>query len=274
MFKLKNVISNQDISELQQFCAPGANRFQILCESLQRRKISFRVIPVGPSRHIALISAVNNPGYYRSTFVAHYDRVPGTPGANDNAAAVFQLLKHSEQHPESQILFTDREELTGRMSVTEQGSRKLAEQLGRLKINNLLFFVFDMCGIGDTLVWGIRNPAVSSPDTNRVLDSAEALLKRFSFENDFGINPLYSDDLGFVLGGFTALRISTLPLREARVLKERMDSDPAAQLSHGELPPSWQSSHTPEDRPEHLEPGAFILTGRLMNLLTRCRFPV
>lgn len=290
-------LSLEEREELHEFCSDRADRYELLIKSLERRKIPFDEIPIGEARHIAL--PVPHAGkmdgeYYRVTLVAHYDRVPDTPGANDNAAAVFQLLNHWEDirrtkwRHRTQILFTDREELTGEMSATDQGSWSLAMHLKRLGVENILFFVLDMCGIGDTPVWGrsIRKAGLIPPgDTiSRAFEVMEGYLKRYSRGEDFGINPMFSDDLGLLLGGYPAFQLSLLPRSEALDLARRygnkpIEADPSAPARAREemsldLPLSWRSNHSRYDTAEALEPGAFQLMARLLRDLARYRFPL
>ena len=232
--------------------------------------------------------------YYRVTLVAHYDRVPGTPGANDNAASVFQLLNHWEEirrlgwRHRTQILFTDKEELTGEMTATDQGSWFLAKHLKRLGAKNILFVVLDMCGIGDTPVWGRsvhKAGMVSAGDSiSRAYQVMEVFLKRFSRGDDFGMNPMFSDDLGLLLGGYPAFQLSLLPRNEAENLARRyggrpFEADPvipahAREEIRADLPPSWRNNHGPEDSADTLDSGAFLLMSRLLRDLARYRFPL
>ncbi|RKX96382.1 MAG: hypothetical protein DRZ90_08945 [Spirochaetes bacterium] len=285
-----------DRVELYGFCRDDADRFELLVSSLKRREIPFEIIPLEGARHIALPvpNASKMDGeYFRVTLVAHYDRVPGTPGANDNAAAVFQLLNHWEEinrlgwHHRTQILFTDREELTGDMTATDQGSWLLAKHLKRLGTKNILFFVLDMCGIGDTPVWGrsVRKagglPAGDS--MSRSYHVMEGFLKRFTRGDNFGMNPMFSDDLGLLLGGFPAVQLSLLPRKQAEVLARRYSSNPheadpetparAREEISTDLPPAWKNNHGPDDSPETLDAGAFNLISRLLRDLARYRFP-
>jgi len=285
-----------DLLELSRFCEDGADRFEILTASLKRREISFEIIPIEGSRHIALPvphAAKMDSEYFRVTLVAHYDRFPGTPGANDNSAAVFQLLSHWEDisrlgwNHRTQILFTDKEELTNEMAATDQGSWLLAKHLKRLGAKNILFFVLDMCGIGDTPVWGgsIRKFGLFPGDESmsRAYQVMEGFLKRFSRGDDFGMNPMFSDDLGLLLGGYPAVQLSLLPRREAEEMARRYggkpyEADPlspakAREEIGADLPPSWKNNHSPEDRLETLEAGAFNLMSRLLRDLARYRFP-
>jgi hypothetical protein len=96
---------------------------------------------------------------------AHYDAVPNVPGANDNGAAVIQLiegamrLQDSGKEPNIMFVFFDHEEIFG---GKEMGSKLFCQQ----HINNLpsQAVIFDVTGIGNTffvsgtdytdLLWG------------------------------------------------------------------------------------------------------------------------
>ena len=286
-----------DRRELTAFCAPDADRYAVLTRSLDRRGIRYETIPLQGARHLTLPApkAGRLDGeFYRVTLVAHYDRVECTPGANDNSAAVFQLLAHWEEITDlawrhrTQVLFTDKEELTGEAPATDQGSCLLARHLRRLGAENILFFVLDMCGIGDTPVWGrsLRKAGLipgadSVSQAHRVM---EGFLKRYTSGEDFGVNPMFSDDLGLLLGGYPALQLSLLPKQEAEQLARRcrpetLHTDPEAPARAREklrdtLPASWRVNHTPGDTLHTLEPRAFDLIRRLLRDLARCRFPL
>lgn len=82
---------------------------------------------------------------------AHYDAVPNVPGANDNGAAVIQLiegamrLQDSGKEPNIMFVFFDHEEIFGGY---EMGSKMFCRQ----HIDNLpsQAVIFDVTGIGDT----------------------------------------------------------------------------------------------------------------------------
>ena len=82
---------------------------------------------------------------------AHYDAVPGVPGANDNGAAVIQLieaaiqLQDSGKEPDVMFVFFDHEEVFGGKVM---GSKVFCEQHeANLPIQAV---VYDVTGIGDT----------------------------------------------------------------------------------------------------------------------------
>jgi len=284
-------LPEEDLKELQRFCLENADRGEILKESLARRGIPYRVISIGESRHIALPTpnaTEMDRQYYRVTLISHYDRVHGSPGANDNAACIFQLMSHWEEirrlgwRHRTQIIFTDREELTKNMRPTDQGSWFLARHLKRLNVRNLLFLVLDMCGIGNTPVWGrglrksgMRRNGDSIAGAYRVMEN---FLKNYSNGRDFGVNPMFSDNLGLLLGGYPAIQLSILPRDEALYLAERygkVNSDnPAGGRQGIKLPETWKASHGSNDSVGTLEYSAFLLMARILRNLAQYRFPL
>ncbi|MCG8453986.1 MAG: M28 family metallopeptidase [Spirochaetales bacterium] len=281
-------LPHQDIEELYQFCQPQAHRFDQLCASLHRRDIPFEVLTIQDFRHILLPPPQSGPddGAKRVLFVAHYDRVHGTPGANDNAAAVFQLMAHWEQmryqgwKNTPGILFTDGEELTPEQGPQNQGSWAFAQNLQKIRAKNLLFFVFDMCGIGNTPLWGM-GPGFShpNPQTQRQLEDMEQVLLDWNHGQNNRINPLFSDDLGLLLAGYPALRLSLLPKNEAQALQIRANQaskNQSPQELRAEvrsyLPPSWKVNHGPGDGPGTLQAVSFRTMERLLRDLARHRF--
>jgi len=286
-------LPREDLEELQQFCSEDANRKEILEKSLNRREIPYKVMPIGESRHIALPPP--NPAkmdrqYYCVTLISHYDRVRGTPGANDNGACIFQLMQHWEEirklgwRHRTQIIFTDREELTGNMKPTDQGSWLLARCFKRLKVQNFLFVVLDMCGIGNTPVWGysLRKSGMKLVDNSisSTYKALEGFLKNYSNGLDFGVNPMFSDDLGLLLGGYPAIQLSILPRDEASYLARQcrpIKANPdrfAGSRQRIELPKTWEASHGPNDSIDTLNHDAFRLMARILRDLARYRFPL
>lgn len=278
-------LPESDKQELIEFCQADSDRFSVLTRSLERRRIPYQVIPLEKSRHIVLLTPKAKGAdrdYYRVTFTAHYDRAEGSPGANDNSAAVFQLLSYWEEMRRddvshyTQVLFTDNEELTEKMTVKDQGSWHLARQMSRLGISNILFFVLDMCGIGDTPVWGQSLRKVNLNPANDAVSRAhramENLLIRYSQGINYGVNAEFSDDLGLLFGGYPAMQLSLLPREEANELRRRF-SERKGGLK-GALPKTWQMKHGPDDNLQSLEPRAFKLIMRFLRAISYCRFPL
>ena len=286
-------LPEEDLKELQQFCFEDANRQQILEDSLNRRGIPHEVIPIGETRPISLLApnAIKmNMQYYRITLVSHYDRVHGTPGANDNAACIFQLMNHWEEISKlgwqhcTQIIFTDKEELTKNMKQTDQGSWFLARYLKKLNVQNMLFFVFDMCGIGNTPVWrhSLQKSGIKRADNSilSIYKVIEDFLKGYSNGQDFGVNPMFSDDLGLLLGGYSSIQLSVLPRNEALYLAKQHkeiknnSGNLTGSLKRIEIPETWKARHGPNDSVDTLDYNAFLLMARILRGLTQYRFPL
>ena len=93
-------------------------------------------------------------GTPRLVLGAHYDSVPGSTGANDNAASVailLSLLDHYRFHRPAlpcDVVFFDLEE-TG-----SWGSRSYVRSIGAGQ--TLAMLNFDVCGVGDTILIGPR----------------------------------------------------------------------------------------------------------------------
>lgn len=285
---------------LRRFCDPDCDRYSFLTTLLEWKDIPYDILS-GGGNHILVKPLGHRPflkDHCRKILTAHYDRVPGTPGANDNAAAVFSLLRHidllqSADYPHNTLLlFSDREELLEGSSIMDQGAWRLGEIWPEKQKERDLFIVFDMCGIGDTLIWGrtaAKLPGIDLKRVASVYESLTDLLIRYSRRERMDINGLFSDDLGLLLQGMTALQISLLPWKEAREWKAalsrsggerhsvdtRRTSPPSPhELREDSLPPSWRNNHSPEDTVETLDPKSFLLLDAFLRDLSRYQIPL
>ncbi len=269
---------------LQGFCRKDCDRKQFLETLLHWKGIEYRKIDQGGTHFLIPVHGKKPflKDHYIKVLTAHYDRVDGTPGANDNSAAVFMLLQHIEtlksaDYPHNTlILFTDQEELSGKSTMYDQGAYHLGkfwlENMGK----NYFFAVLDMCGIGDTLIWGRSDQKINSENPGNELQSGliqriqsfyqsvEDLFFRYSRRTDMAIVDLFSDDLGFLLSGLPAIQLSVLPWKEA--LSWKKDSL--------ERPLSWKINHTEEDTIETLQDDAFRLMEKFLRDLSRYQFPL
>jgi hypothetical protein len=163
-------------------------------------------------------------------FTAHYDRAEGSPGANDNSAAVFMLVDAAMGFRETAegspvIFFTDKEELKTGETLEEQGAYALALYL---KENNFdgKVFIFDACGTGDTLIVStaadtlLRSTAAGGPASFRrrvqeLRSSALEAARDAGIEKALLLPTPFSDDAGFFRAGLCAQTITVLPSGEA-----------------------------------------------------------
>lgn len=248
------------------FCSPGADRLTVLADVLREAGIPFDLIAIGGFRHLQVRfgrSQIPQPG--EKLLIAHYDRVTGSPGANDNGASVLALVDYLRGPLRLQRLravFTDGEELSPGDAPTDQGSYGLATHWG--PIPGLFPVVLDMTGIGDTLVLGhlgeylVRQTRAASMPTDldayaRLRLSARRWLATCGAGDTLEINTPFSDDLGLFRAGMPAVQISLLPRKEA--LAYRRSRKVPGEVEGGgsaPLPSSWQTMHTPDDKPANL----------------------
>ena len=148
--------------EFNQFLKLDCDRKEFIRSYLSRNNIESAVIKIEEHDHVYNHILVKFPithydsNYKVKTVIAHYDRVPKTPGANDNSAACYSLLEWAVRLNEYgkkgfchnvRLIFSDGEEL-GEMGVTSQGAFSLAALFRKLKIINDDIYVFDCMGRG------------------------------------------------------------------------------------------------------------------------------
>ena len=256
---------------LDDFCKLNSNREGTIVELLNREDISYTIIELNDARHVVLFPKNLISRKETTILLAHYDRVKNTPGANDNSASVYFLLKHSirlkELDHSTVIIFTDKEEITGTESVTSQGAYSLGNYFRSKKMHNLRFYVFDMCGIGSTLLLGTAGESLIKDHygnryikseikkkIDNVKDEAEEHLLSVNGGEFFYSTPLFSDDLGLILNEYPAILISLLPYREA--IEYSRDSS--------QLPKSWQCNHTMDDSVNTLDEKSWGVLSKLL----------
>lgn len=249
---------------LKRFCFPDSDRFALLREALQALGVHHKTVSLGRHRHLLVEPLVRSrPNARPVVLVAHYDRYPGSPGANDNASSVLHLLLLLERMkmlgeralwPEVWVVFTDGEELTDQSAFTEQGSYGLGQIFKRTRLARAFYLVLDLTGIGDTVVLGknilshLERRGMSVDQGQWALLCAQRLiakkvlttLRKGSF---LEVETPFSDDLGLLMAGIVSTQISLLPREEAEGLRRGKIQG---------TPPSWSKIHSPEDRVETL----------------------
>lgn len=210
-----------------------------------------------------------DPMFKVKTVIAHYDRVEGSPGANDNSAAVFSMLewavrlsKMSSFH-NIRLIFTDGEEL-GAEGVASQGAFPLAALFRKLGITEDVY-VFDCMGRGEVpvLTETILPKGASKKFVNQFRDletRARKLLQESSGGKWFSLPGNYSDNASFIANGIPAVAITMLPSVEISCAAMNMD-----------LPETWKLFHTMDDNLESLTPVSFEITASILNNLARLK---
>jgi hypothetical protein len=283
------------------------DRFAFLRHWLGRCGIIGRKIETQGYRHLLVRFNQHPYDIHKKTliFIAHYDKVPQSPGANDNGAAVFQLLslagrlQQSSSHHNVQILFTDGEELLDGVQANQQGAYLLARLFQKNGIKNCRFYIFDMCGIGNTIVMGGAGSALLKQSVEdhlipqsfyqqvmQELDYGATVVQKFQNHPTDRIYTLFSDDLGLLLNGYPAICFSVLPQEQAATAyenwKQIQNNDWAMlTLKKGYLrpefqkiiraitPKSWQTWHSSEDKIDYLEKRAFVLMEHFLDFLVQ-----
>ncbi len=218
--------------------------------------------------------------------VAHYDRQPGTPGANDNSASIRHLLDYlarqsvllRQGRQPRRVVFTDGEEIFGERSVHQQGARLLGE-LWKSAGRQPFVIVLDMTGVGDTFVLGhlsesVRQKAGATDENTKALRLWVRRLLSATGAGDFvEIDTPFSDDLGFLSSGIPAVQISLLPKKQALMYrKQYMKRDSQDLVSRLPLPTAWQTMHTLQDVPQNLWAQSRPLMAQFLELASSIPF--
>jgi hypothetical protein len=281
----------------ESFIALGADRFSILLSLLGKLGLVYKVRVIRGNRHF-LVSPERASQRWEGTTIlaAHYDRVAGSAGANDNSAAVFALLDAASTLEKDEargvlIILTDKEELAYGEGITNQGSYTLAKELRTTGLGEAKVFIFDACGTGDTLIisttadYLMKNengPGIAKTRLQvrrlrtRALETARCLrMKRVKL-----IPTPFSDDAGFLRAGLAAQTITMLPAGEAAAFDAVVRSTPTyadalvkreAQAAYDTqlIPETWRRLNGPEDSRIHLTPEHFPDVVRFIHALCR-----
>ncbi|ULQ59571.1 M28 family metallopeptidase [Brucepastera parasyntrophica] len=220
-----------DSSLFTSFLDRETDRCGFISAWLRARDVPHSIVTLGDKKHIVVKyeNSAYDPRFRMKTLIAHYDRAPDTPGANDNSAACFQLMALAERllsfrqgavSHNIRIIFTDGEEAAGTGGISGQGSFVLGTGLKKLKRTDDDIYVFDACGCGDTLILSTAGiPASAKKPVSgtlfsrieRLHERAAALAVETSPENWVRLPTPYSDNAGFIAAGLPAQVITLLP---------------------------------------------------------------
>jgi len=229
--------STFDSVSFQKYIASDCDRLSFLQNYLSERGVSSSVIPLGEKKHLYVNfpSSAYNPMFKIKTIISHYDRVAGSPGANDNSFANFALadfaaeIFNSKVSHNIRIFFTDGEEL-GAEGVSSQGAFALADLFRKLGISSDDVYVFDACGRGDVAILARAglDTKITGQFKKKFLDLYERtqnLLKK-SMPNSWMTLPVpYSDNAGFLACGIPAVAITFLPKEEVSFYYNNLMAD-------------------------------------------------
>lgn len=283
------------------FTALDCDRASFIRSYLSERGTESAVLPIEGRNHIYVKFPLTqyNPQFRTKTVIAHYDRAPGTPGANDNSAAVSILMDWATrlvripQFHNVRLIFTDGEE-EKEGGVMSQGAFALAAVFRRLNINKEDIFVFDCVGRGTIPI------LASAPvkDTGKLpkaiakalldQETLSLLILRSAAPHHLRLPVPYSDNAGFIAQGIAAGTITFLPKSEAEaylaalmregglrrhVLNMAMSSPDERAYYDAMLPPTWKLFHTMQDNIDSLTSESVPVMLSILDAIWKCRIP-
>jgi hypothetical protein len=288
------------------FVSAGADRFSLLVSLLEEGglvgDVDSATVTLAGHRHI-FVPADRLDKKKAVILLAHHDCVAGSPGANDNGAAVFLLIEavlnlRRNRIPNWLVIFTDKEELQRGEKLTCQGAFRLAQVMKEAGFKKNPCFIFDTVGRGGTLVISTTakyllrdNPELlwsgasltmrkAVEDLNyRALDAARRLnLMRISL-----LPTPFSDDAGFFRAGFPAQTITALTEGEAfrfqllvrrnpavinSLIAEQGGAAPGMDESGSfSYPETWRLINSPRDTADTLTPEHFSMIRKFAQVL-------
>ena len=280
---IKNPYLNQDFLE---FLQPQTNRADWIQKSLLSEGIESCVFQIGEQNHIYVKFPLScyNPLFKIKTVLVHYDRIG--IGANDNSAAVYQVIKwasrlNSQLEPHNiRIIFTDGEELGFNPEAKSfQGALGIAAIFKRLGITKDDVYTIDSCGRGEVLVISSTGKDSASKDLanrfKKLYENTIQLAKKTCKESWITIPVPYGDNAGFMALGIPAVAITLLPKDEATsYMRELQKHNKIYQniLNRDEevsniLPETWKMMHTDQDSVENLTPESWLVMEKFLDSL-------
>jgi len=289
------------------FIAPNADRYAILIERINTLKLNSSVIDIAGNRHIFIFppgqkSLRQAGGVFPFTklspylFSAHYDRVLGSPGANDNSIAVFHLLNTADILAKRGvdrwiIVFTDKEELKAGEGLENIGSFSMGKKLKSWGLEKAKIYNFDACGSGGVFIFSTTTDLIlkassragghagshdnvrpnirkASKNIASLRDHALETAQRLRLDKVLLAPIPFSDDVGFLRAGLAAQTVTMLPVNEASQYEALLRSRPdfgnliisgeiKKPAEYHRLPETWRSLNNAQDTPSRLTPQYF-----------------
>lgn len=272
--------------EFKEFLEPQTDRTEWIQKKLLDSGIDSCVLKLGEQKHIYVKFPLSsyNPLFKIKTILVHYDRIG--IGANDNSAAVYQVIKWAQKlntqldFHNIRIIFTDGEEI-GFDSENKnfQGALGIASIFKRLGLTNDGIYAIDSCGRGDVLVVSSTGKNSGSKDFtkkfNNLYENTIELAKKSCPEKWVTIPVPYSDNASFVAMGIPAIAITLLPKTEAtdymRELQKNHNLNSEiinrSEESKEILPLTWKMMHTDQDNVENLTEESWSVMEKFLDAL-------
>ncbi|MEH6526405.1 MAG: M28 family peptidase [Sneathiella sp.] len=241
-------------------------RLHILTEALTASEIPYELDPFtidgkNGTNAFADLGPIDAPTLI---IVAHYDRVMGSAGANDNASCVASVISAYEmlraagplKNINVRFLFPDKEE------VGLIGTQGYIKNHG---VENVLGVAsFEMCGIGDAFgIWDLRDNLESS----KIVKAIQQAGKDLGVHNEtHGPVPRYSSDHHrFYLTGIPAVGVTVLPEADGQTLRDYIANPNAFRwIRTANRPTIFQTYHSPQDLPSTIDPKALDMTAHII----------
>ncbi len=291
--------------EFNQYISTDCDRLAFLQAYLKSKNVQSSVVPVNGKRHLYVNFPLShyNPLFKIKTVICHYDRVPCSPGANDNSAVNFMIANFAQRlmvignkgfAHNVRIFFTDGEEL-GEKGVFEQGAFGLAELFHKCGITKDDVYVFDGCGRGTVPIlartgFDIKHaPSAFKKQFLDLYSRTQDLLRIASPEKWMSLPVPYSDNAGFLALGIPAVAITMLPEEEAtfyfnnlsrckNLEKEVMNASYEESEKVGShfnyeelLPLTWRLFHTEYDNVQNLTAESIDVMTRILNRIAEIK---
>ena len=212
------------------------------------------------------------PGPRTLMLAAHHDAVPGSPGANDNAAAVgilrelgIRLVSDPLRRLRVRLGFFGGEEramLGSRVYVRRTDPGDLVGVMS-----------LELCGIGDSLaLWDVTPALERTPMVRAWIATVEALGYRRDETYHLGEPvPFFgSDHRPFADRGVPGVGLTTIPRASMEPLRAFIYGGVRGILiPPARRPPPFTTYHTTGDAPETLEPPTLAAVGQALEAFVR-----
>jgi Zn-dependent M28 family amino/carboxypeptidase len=203
---------------------------------------------------------------------AHHDAVPGSPGANDNAASVGILLALAaglRAAPPARL--TVRLAFFGDEERGMLGSRVYARST---PLDDVVGVVsLELCGIGDSLAWWDVTPRLAETP---LLRAAVGAAEELGYRRDESYHlaepvPFFgSDHRPLADRGVPGVGLTVVPTAAAEALRAFIYGGVRGILvPPARRPPPFTTYHTADDRPGTLDPATLGRVGAVLDALCR-----
>lgn len=261
-----------------QFISENINRQEWIETWLKKNSIDYNIISINNQNHIYINFAKTsyNPLFRIKTLLVHYDRVG--IGANDNSAAVYQILHWVKELYQDmsihnvRVFFTDGEELGFSNDENTQGSLGLANTFKRIGIIDEDIYAIDTCGRGDILVISSAGKNTGSKIFSKkftdLYERTIELAKSSCSESWITVPTPYSDNASFLACGIPAIGITVLPREEATTYMRNLQMKKNTSEYY---PQTWKILHTKYDNITSLTIESWNLMQKFLHSLAKSK---